>query len=403
MISIIVPVYNIENYLPQCIESILSQTYTDIEIILVDDGSTDKSGIICDKYASVDNRIQVIHKHNGGLVSARKAGIRSSHGEYVAYVDGDDWIEPDMYQTLYEIMITQNVEIVMCGRYEDTGDVSRPVYQGLPEGRYDKQALLDEIYPHMIIKDKFFDWGLFPGVWDKLFRKECVEKYQLEVNDELTMGEDAACAYPCLLNADSIFVLHKCLYHYRQTTSSMVKKVSDYKSERRRFHLLYTTVYDSLDKYKFIFDLREQWMEYVLFLMIPRADGLFEDFDKLDFLFPFPKVRKGERIILYGAGTYGQRLYQYLQRTGFCIVLLWVDRNYTEFRKMNLNVSEPEAVAACDCDTIVIANTYAKSRTGLYEELIFKYPDKKIYTIDEEIIFSAQSKRAFGLTERYCL
>lgn len=399
LISIIVPIYNIEQYLSQCIESIIAQTYTDIEIILVDDGSTDKSGGICDKYAAMDNRIQAIHKPNGGLVSARKAGILASRGEYVTYVDGDDWIEPDMYKTMYEIITSQNVDIVMCGRYEDTGKVSRPVFQGLPEGRYDKQALLDDIYPHMIIKDAFFDWGLFPGVWDKLFRRECVEKFQLEVNDELTMGEDAACAYPCLLSAESIYILHECLYHYRQTTSSMVKRVTDYDVERRRFHLLYTSVYYSLNRYKYIYDLREQWLEYVLFLMIPRADGLYKDFDKLDFLFPFPQVTKGKRIIIYGAGTYGQRLYQYLQRTGFCTVVLWVDRNYKELRKMNLDVSEPEAVAISDCNTIIIANTYARSRIGLYEQLIMKYPDKKIYMIDEEIIFSKQSKAAFGLIE----
>lgn len=98
MISVIVPIYNIQEYLPQCIDSIINQTYTELEIILVDDGSTDSGGSICDEYALNDSRVKVIHKKNGGLVSARKAGIRAAHGEYITFVDGDDWIERDTYQ-----------------------------------------------------------------------------------------------------------------------------------------------------------------------------------------------------------------------------------------------------------------------------------------------------------------
>ena len=95
MVSVIVPVYNISGYLERCLQSILSQTYVDLEIILVDDGSEDSSGQICDQYAEIDNRIRVIHKKNGGLVSARKAGVSAASGDYVVWVDGDDWIEPD--------------------------------------------------------------------------------------------------------------------------------------------------------------------------------------------------------------------------------------------------------------------------------------------------------------------
>ena len=99
-ISIIVPIYNVEKYVRQCIESIINQTYKNIQIILVDDGSTDTSGLICDEYASIDDRIEVIHKKNGGLDSARKAGIAIASGKYVGYVDGDDWIEPFMYERM---------------------------------------------------------------------------------------------------------------------------------------------------------------------------------------------------------------------------------------------------------------------------------------------------------------
>lgn len=397
MISIIVPVYNVDKYLIQCVDSICGQTYADLEIILVDDGSTDSSGRICDEYALKDTRIKVIHKENGGLVSARKAGVRAATGQYVGSVDGDDWIEPDMYEKLYRSMKAYNVDAVMCGRFDDTGSVSKRVYHGVGEGRYDKERLIAEVYPQMIVGEVFFDWNIFPGIWDKLFKKEKIIPYQMDVDDRIAMGEDAACIYPALLNVDSIYVMHECLYHYRQTTSSMVKSIRDHKDESVRFRLLYNTVSKSFEKDKGIYDLREQWLKYMLFLMLPRADDLYCGFDGLDYLFPFGGIKKGSRIALYGAGTYGQRLYNYLEKTNFCHVVLWLDKNYTELQKMGLKVSRPDELASSDCDKVVIANTYYKSRTELYMELKKKYPDMEIHMINEELIFSEQTGRAFGL------
>ena len=399
MISIIVPIYNIEKYLPQCIESIIGQTYNDLDIILVDDGSTDASSIICDEYAKKDSRIRVIHKKNEGLVRARKTGIQAAYGEYIAYVDGDDWIEPDMMENLLSKMIEQDVDLVMCGRYEDTGDVSKELHQDFPEGRYDKGALIKEIYPRMIVGEKFFDWKISPGVWDKLYKKEIIKPFQMQVNDGLRMGEDAACVYPMLLNVDSIYILNRCLYHYRQTSNSMVKDIKTYDKERVQFALLYQTVDKCFEKYKNIYDLREQWLKYVIFLMIPRSDGLYDKYEQLDYLFPFSEVKRGSNIILYGAGTYGQRLYKYIVKTGFCRIATWVDRNYVELQKLGLDVKSPDVISNVDSNIIVIANTYAKSRNGLYEVLVKKYPDYKICMIDEKLLFSDMAKRALGLTK----
>lgn len=399
MISIIVPVYNIKSYLPKCIESILSQTFSDLEIVLVNDGSTDKSGDICEEYRKMDSRVVVVHKENGGLVSARKAGMRAARGEYIGYVDGDDWIEPDMYERMYQKLLDQNVDVVMCGRYEDTGEAQREVYHGIAEGRYGKEELLETVYPRMIVGNTFFEWEVFPGLWDKLFRRSCVEQFQYAVDERITMGEDAACTYPCLLNANGIYVLHECFYHYRQTTSSMVKKIQDYEKERNEFHILYQSVNKHFERYAGIYDLRQQWKKYVLFLMLPRADGLYRGFEYLNYLFPFRQVKKNSVIILYGAGTYGQRLFHYLQKTGFCQVAAWVDRNYAQFREMGLEVEDPAVIPQREYDGIVIANTYKKSRDGLYDELKKRYPEEKIYTIDENCIFAKESMEAFGLTE----
>lgn len=396
MISVIVPIYNVAEYLRECIESICCQTYGDLEIILVDDGSDDGSAQICDSYRKADSRIVVLRKENGGIVSARKAGLMISHGSHIAYVDGDDWIEPEMFEKLHDLMIRTQADIVMCGHYNDTGDRSVEACHDMPEGYYGKEQLLENVYPEMIVGDAFFDWKVYPALWDKLFKRECIWPYQFAVDERLKMGEDAACTYPALLNAGSIYILHECLYHYRQTTTSMVKNIQDYAEERKQFQLLYRTVDRCLKKYKDIFDLRKQWLKYVLFLMVPRSDGLYGGYDSLGFLFPFSGIEKGSEIVLYGAGTYGQRLYQYLERTGFCRVALWLDRNYVELQKMGLAVANPSELEASDCDIVVIANTYDRSRKTLYKELTEKYPSKKVHMIDEQLILSEKTREDLG-------
>lgn len=396
-ISVIIPVYNVAPYLKHCIESVLHQTWGNFELILVDDGSLDGSEIICDKYMETDKRVKVIHQRNQGLVAARKKGLFHASGDFIAYVDGDDWIEPTMLEQLYCTMVREDVDIVMCGRYEDTGAVSRPVYHGIKPGRYGKQELLEKVYPRMIVNGAFFEWGIFPGMWDKLFKRECLERFQMTVDDRLTMGEDAACTYPCLLNADCIFVLQECLYHYRQTTASMVKQKMNEKQERERFQILYHSVKESFTYYKDIYDLTEQWKKYVLFLMVPRADILYPNVQKLDYLFPFPKVKKGSNIIIYGMGTFGQHLYKYVKNSGFCKVVVCVDKNYIELRKLGIPAEAPENIANYNYDAIVVAISFANARNDIYKELSSKYFPDKVHIIDEKLINSDETLRAFGL------
>lgn len=399
MISVIVTIYNVRQYLKQCIESICSQTYRDLEIILIDDGSCDGSSEVCDFYQRTDDRVVVLHKKNEGLVNARKSGLQLSRGRYIAYVDGDDWIEPDMFEKLYDKIVESNADIVMCGHFNDTGSVSGEAYHDMPEGYYGKEQLVKKVYPEMIVGSTFFDWKIYPALWDKLFKRESLVPYQMEVDERLKMGEDAACTYPALLNAESVYIIHECLYHYRQTTLSMVKNIQDHIRERVQFQALYYSVDIRLERDKEIYDLRNQWLKYVLFLMIPRSDGLYEGYDELGFLFPFRSVYKGSDIILYGAGTYGQRLYRYIKKTGFCRVVLWVDRNHVEFHKMGLDVRDPLELESVKCNVVVIANTYNESRKGLYKELTEKFPSRQICMIDEQMIFSAETKKAFGLSD----
>ena len=175
LISVVVPIYNIENYIRKCIESIQNQTYKKIEIILVDDGSTDLSGKICDEYALNDSRIKVIHKKNGGLVSARKVGIENAEGMYATYVDGDDWIESDMYEKLLNQIV--DADIIISGKIRDYGDHSVYERNKIPEGIYNADDLKNIIYATMMYTGRFYERGISPQIYQNLYVKEILLKH----------------------------------------------------------------------------------------------------------------------------------------------------------------------------------------------------------------------------------
>lgn len=222
LLSVIVPIYKIEKYLPQCIESILGQTYKNLEIILVDDGSPDLCPLICDEYAGQDNRIHVIHKKNGGLVSARQAGITYAHGSYITYVDGDDWLDAAFYEKLMKVILAHNADMVIAGYTSEKQEGNKTVINMLKAGLYTGESLKNEFIPYMIYTDRFFESGMIPAVWNKIFRREVLIPNQLNIPKQICMGEDSVCTYPAILSSKKVFVSEECGYHYRQTGNSMV-------------------------------------------------------------------------------------------------------------------------------------------------------------------------------------
>ena len=150
-ISVIVPIYNTEKYLARCIESILCQTYTNLEIILVDDGSTDKSGDICDFYARKDNRVKVVHKENGGAAAARNFALNMVTGQYIGFVDSDDYIEPIMYQSMIQIAEEYDCDVVMCDCVKEHKDEQQIYTHDIRAGYYNRTQIEKEYFPHLLI------------------------------------------------------------------------------------------------------------------------------------------------------------------------------------------------------------------------------------------------------------
>ena len=224
LLSIIVPVYNVGSFLPKCINSIISQTFTDFELILVDDGSTDNSVEICDAAAKKDSRVRVIHKENG-VVSARKAGLSVAVGKYAGYVDGDDWIDEHMYEHMVNAMEKYNCDMVMCDVEHENKSVplsSGSTHINISGGYYNREQLENNVFPKMIYTGVFYKFGIYPVIWNKLYKREKLIKHQMAVDDDIRTGEDAACVYPYLLECDSLYFLENLsLYHYRRSRSQM--------------------------------------------------------------------------------------------------------------------------------------------------------------------------------------
>ena len=220
--SVIVPVYKVEKYLTNCIESVLNQTFSDFELILVDDGSPDRCPEICDSYKAKDNRIKVVHKPNGGLASARRAGIKEASGDYVFNLDSDDLIENDTLECAYEIIRDTGCEIVSFSyKWVKGGRTVDVTNDGLDEGLYAEKDIEKSIYPRLLMDKNMNHISYYLS--GKAVKRELLTPHQLGVNEKISLGEDLCCTVPCYLNAKSVYLSKKEAYLYTVREDSLSK------------------------------------------------------------------------------------------------------------------------------------------------------------------------------------
>lgn len=214
LISIIMPVYNVEKHLRQSIESVINQTYKELEIILVDDGSKDASGIICDEYAKKDSRIKVIHKQNSGISSTRNVGIDNATGKYIMFIDSDDFFENNSCQLLYEEIERNNADYVI-GNYRHTTH----------EGEKWKYPLfnIDDISNNFKVSIKDYEKSIFvmnSVIWNKIYRRDFIEKNKLRFIEDV-LAEDAIFSIFCYTHSDKGYYINDIIYNYRQNDEKM--------------------------------------------------------------------------------------------------------------------------------------------------------------------------------------
>ncbi len=214
LISVIVPAYNVEDYLKRCLDSLLAQTYTDTEIIIVDDGSTDNTPKMLDEYSSADDRIRVVHKENGGVSSARNTALDMVRGSYVAFPDADDYCEPDMLKSLYDAITQAGADMAVCGYYEEYKDRTDEYGIGLEQCVYDQEEAFAE----------YFTMGgrIGSGCWNKLVKREALEGIRYKPYE---IGEDVEFITRVLGNCKKVVLTGYGGYHYIHREDSATQLV----------------------------------------------------------------------------------------------------------------------------------------------------------------------------------
>lgn len=266
LISLIVPIYNVEGFLPRCLDSIIKQEYQNLEIVLVNDGSTDQSGLICDQYAEKDERFIVFHKENGGVSSARNVGLNKANGNYIGFVDPDDWIEPNMINKLYELIIQHNADIAMCGYVKEDINglpISRPV----------------ELSTKILNKEETLNSILNPNdfrgfLCNKLFSVDLFREKSLYLDEDVHFCEDLLFCCQAILESKQIVYDSTPYYHYI---------IHNNNASKSNFSLKKLTALDSLDNIiNLLNDQKgielEQYKNYYMHLNISLLmNGIHED------------------------------------------------------------------------------------------------------------------------------
>ena len=225
LLTVVIPIYGVERYLRECIESVIRQQYENLEIILIDDGSTGLEGKICDEYAHGDKRIRVIHKENAGLVAARKTGIVEASAEYIAFLDGDDFLANDYYLKMMDIVAKEKPDLLAVSytQYYSRTHTEK-VYQNVKNGIYEGN-MLDLLWEIInCIDERFYEYAIFPSTCLKIYRTELLKKSAMSVPEYIRIGEDSAFTFPYALSCHKIIVDNTITgYYYRVVDNSMSK------------------------------------------------------------------------------------------------------------------------------------------------------------------------------------
>ncbi len=350
LISIIVTVYNVKEYLDKCIKSILSQTYENIEIVLINDGSTDGSDKICDTYMNIDKRVKVYHEKNEGVAEARKKGILYATGKYIGFVDGDDWIEKDTYEKMLQKAIMYNAQIVMCDMYRHkfTGEVTIWSGASLSEGAYSIQKDGEKIAQHLISGLRANNNGINGGVHIKLFEREILLEQLKYLDKRILFAEDKILLYPSIFKSQNIYVYHKAFYHGVDRDTSLTHSKHDNALEV--LQLVFNALKEEFEKTAYKKILLKQLYEYVMLSCISNINQWTSKPLVPEYYIQEKRI-KGKNIVLYGAGKVGQSVYKQIKLYDLCNIVMWVDKK----PQMKENVFSPDMIYNIDFDYILIA------------------------------------------------
>lgn len=365
-LSVVVPVYNTKEHLEQCIDSILTQSFENIELILVDDGSTDGSADICDIYARKDRRVRVYHNKNSGPLLSRKFGVEKAAGDYVTFVDSDDFVAKLSFALALDDM-NSGIDVIAFDIMRYWGENNTRIdSDSYAEGIYSREGIEKIIYPTMIWNTEQDSFGMDPALWNKIFKASLLNnQYKADIcMKRLHYGEDVAIIYPLMTNINTLSIHHKAYYYHRQRTEG---RLAPYILDEEYFEKLYT-LYKHL---KQTFSGQKMFLKQIDLFYVCSAALKGRQYGKLQYrsdqVFPFNKVSKGRRIVLYGAGNLGRLYHAQLSALDYCKIVLWVDKNYERYEKI---VKAPSEIGHADYDKVVIAIENSRIKKEVKDTLL---------------------------------
>lgn len=288
-ISVIVPIYKSERYLKRCVDSILNQTYSNLEVILVDDGSPDNCPEICESYRDDDIRVIVIHQQNAGVSAARNAGLDIASGEYVTFVDSDDYIDPNMYSSMMQIVEKYDCDIVMCDCVKEFSDHTEPFTHDIRPGFYDKSQLIEEYYPHLLIMDSM-EYPATISNYLLMFRNN-KNLSSIRYIKGVRYSEDWLFGTQLLKQARSFYYMkNNNYYHYFMNDQSATHKYVDNKWDD--YEILYLNMIEYFEKCT-DYDFSEQLNRVLLFLVYNAVGDILSTQE----LNNSEKIKKAKKIL----------------------------------------------------------------------------------------------------------
>jgi glycosyltransferase involved in cell wall biosynthesis len=365
-VSIIVAAYNVEKFIKDCIESIITQTYSNFELIIVNDGSTDSTGDICNLFAKNDTRIKVIHQENIGLVKARQSGLKLASGKYILYIDGDDYVESSFCELLIKETYNFDADIVIGGYIRNYRGRMITVKNILPTGRYENDEI-KKIWGKMIFTGDFFSHGISTYSWGKLFKRDILISIQMAIPSNITIGEDAACVYPYISICKKIAITNASNYHYVQHQSSMLKNSSNISEEINKLSTLFVYMLNFFKGHELYDCYYNQLKPYILSQLMIRTGGLINKKGEKNYLIGH-EIDINDKIAIYNSGTFGQKLFFRLTSEKFENII-WIDEDADLCNEDNLPVKDPKILSEILIDKIFIASLNPIYIKRIYEQL----------------------------------
>lgn len=381
LISIVVPIYNGERYLAGCLDSIQAQDYRRIEIILVDDGSTDGTAEVCQRYVADDQRFRYIYQENGGQNAARKTGVEHAAGDWVMFVDADDFVTEDYCSSFLKKqhetgadMVLGQVQQYQDGKYGKISHILSGIFSG-------EEVVSRLIQPHSVQLD------IACGMWAVLYHKEIIRAALAQIDLRIRFSEDCGCTIYSLLYAKKVVFIPHVVYFYRQTAESFCHRhtksnVAEQGFLRKFLHSMLA----KLGKGGTFGGTVDRLIVRDLIL------GGYEYFSDFPGLYPFGEIASGKRVVIYGAGVFGEELHdKFPQRL---VLAGWVDRQAAYYQSLGKPVSPVEDLQEMAFDYLVIAVTHPDTAEEIARQLQEKrIPAEKILKIDERWIDSAYTER----------